>query len=312
MQMLRLTDAMCELACVEEPQGRVMIAEVLGEQLDRPITLRGLRLREDVVALVRAALDAPGGERILVGLVQVFEGNAAARELEPLIAPFSTSDPPRSEGGGAGFVRVPVEHVLRLADALAALGCLANTQGRLQFADLLGGQLDRPIELRGVRLREDVIALVRAALNVPGGEHALADVVRILEGGPAADELASLITNGPALLVPSVLSTAEEDAVLAHLRAAAHELSATRLRDTLSDDLNGLELPVGLSPERLFAWVLQRNAQPDGLPPAVLLVERASRLVTSPAHRTALAGWVEAWASHTGLSEALRRRRGAM
>ena len=312
MRMLRLTDAMCELECVEEPPGRVMFAEVLGEQLDRPIALRGLGLREDVIALVRAALDAPGGERVLVAVVQVFEGSVAARELEPLIAPFSAAAPARPEGGEAGLVRAPVEHVLRLADALAELECLADAQGRLQFADLLGGLLDRPIGLRGVKLREDVIALVRVALNVPGGEHALVDVVRILEGGPAADELASLITAGPALLVPSVLSTAEEDAVLAHLRAAAAELSATRLRDALSHDLNGLQLPVGLSPERLFAWVLQRNAQPDGLPPAVLLVERASRLVTSPVHRTALAGWAEAWAANTGLSDALRRRRGAM
>ncbi|CAM5264698.1 SAV_2336 N-terminal domain-related protein [Streptomyces aurantiogriseus] len=308
--LLRLTEALCELACMEDPEGRGFFAVVLGEELSRPVVLRGVRLREDVVTLVRAALSVSGGEHVLVDVVRVFEGAMAAQELVRLLDRLSTFAAPRPEQGGAGQAHARVDHVLRLTDALYPLECLEDAEGRRQFAALLGDLLDRPIDLRGVRLREDVVTLVRAALSVSGGEHNLVDVVRILEGRPPADELASLISAGPVLLVPNVLSAAEEDAALTLLRAAAAELSSARLRDALTHDLNGLELPTGLSPERLFAWVLQRTAQPDGLPPAVLLIERASRLVTSPVHRTALAGWVENWAANAGLSEALRRRRG--
>ncbi|MFE6821853.1 SAV_2336 N-terminal domain-related protein [Streptomyces sp. NPDC057690] len=309
METLRLADALSELACMEQRQGRLLFAELLGEQLYRQIRIRGTRRREDVNALVRAALNAPGGERLLIEVVRICEGHAAAEELEPLIAPFDESAGARSGNTEAGYAHVSVDRVLSLADALDALACLESAPGRLEFAARLGDLIDRPVEIRGVRRREDVITVVRAALNVPGGQQALVEVVRLFEGESVATGMAREITTGPVLLVPSVLSAVQEDEALAALRDAAPELSAARLGEALTRDLNGMELPAGLSPERLFAWVLQWNAQPDGLPPAVLLVERASRLVTSPVHRTALTGWVENWAADAGLSESLRRRR---
>ncbi|MFE2277523.1 hypothetical protein ACFXAE_09670, partial [Streptomyces sp. NPDC059454] len=154
-------------------------------------------------------------------------------------------------------------------------------------------------------------ALVRAALSTAGGEHVLADVVRILEGVPAADEVARRITAAPDPPVPRMLSAPEEDEARTRLRAATAELPSARLRDVLVHDLSGLRLPVGLSPEQLFAYTLELTAQPDGLPPAVLLVERAARLAPSPEHRSALAAWADTWAANAGLSEALRRRRAA-
>ncbi|MFE2277522.1 SAV_2336 N-terminal domain-related protein, partial [Streptomyces sp. NPDC059454] len=79
--------------------------------------------------------------------------------------------------------------LLRLTEALCALTCMEEAPGRASFAHVLAEQLGRPIDLRGARLREDVVTLVRAALSTAGGEHVLADVVRILEGVPAADEV---------------------------------------------------------------------------------------------------------------------------
>ena len=85
--LLRLTDALCELGCMEDTQGRLLFAVVLGEQLHRQVDLRGVRQREDVMALVRVALNATGGEQALVGVVRILEGTAAGDELERLIAP---------------------------------------------------------------------------------------------------------------------------------------------------------------------------------------------------------------------------------
>jgi hypothetical protein len=189
------------------------------------------------------------------------------------------------------------------------LGCLEDAPGRRQFAELVGELLDRAIDLRGVKLREDVVVLLRAAMSVPGWAQVLVDVVRILEGPYAADELAWLNNATPAAAVSGVLPAADEAGARSLLRAAADDLSADALRQALTTELNGLRLPASLPPEQLFAWALNLNAQLDALPPAVLLMDCAARLVRSPAHRSALVAWVDAWAEGTGLTEALERRR---
>ncbi|WP_372350825.1 hypothetical protein [Streptomyces sp. KL116D] len=80
-----------------------------------------------------------------------------------------------------------------MIDALSTLDCLADAPGRLQFAALLGDVLGRPIDLRGVRLREDLVVLSRIALDTDGGEQALLDVVRILEGAVISAEFERLL-----------------------------------------------------------------------------------------------------------------------
>src|SRR5690606_15783422 len=66
-------------------------------------------------------------------------------------------------------------------------------------------------------------------------------------------------------------------------------------------ELNGLYLPPGLTPEQLFGHVLEWNAQPDGLPPAVLLVDAAASLAALPGHRGARPTWVDGWAPRAAL-----------
>lgn len=197
------------------------------------------------------------------------------------------------------------ELLLQLTDALCELYCLQDAQGRVQFASLLGEHLDRQIDVRGVRLREDVMALVRAALNVPGGERLLVFVVRILEGDSAGDELDRLVD--PAAPQAGPLSRHDERTARAVL--VLGELDAIRLRDELVEELNGVDVPVGLTPEQLFSHVLELNAQQDGLPPVLLLLDLAARLAMTHVHRTTLADWVDDWIRRAGLREQLEERR---
>ncbi|MFI8091915.1 hypothetical protein ACIF9R_26935 [Streptomyces sp. NPDC086080] len=208
--------------------------------------------------------------------------------------------------------------LLGLTNALCELGCMEDAQGRLHFAVVLGDLLGGQVDLRGVKLREDVALLVRAALNTAGGESVLVEVVRILEGDLAGDEIDRMLDRllgrsrapaGPGLLAGPVIS--REDELGARAVLTRGELPATRLRDALVEELNGLDLPTGLTPDQLLSHILGWTAQRDGLPPAVLLVDHAARLAATPAHQDALSGWAHDWAQRSGLTEALRERRRA-
>ncbi|MGW2385107.1 VMAP-C domain-containing protein [Streptomyces sp. NPDC001658] len=217
-------------------------------------------------------------------------------------------EPEKEPGQGRG-----PSLLLELTNALCALGCMEDGQGRLRFGLVLGDLLGRQIDLRGVRLREDVSVLVRAALNKAEGERVLADVVRILEGEPAGDELDQLLDRLLAPAPPAALigPLSYDDETSARAVLAKGDLPAATLRDELVEELNGLDLPTGLSAERLFTHLLDRNVQADGLPPAVLLLDRAARLAAVPGHRAALAGWVDDWARRADLAEPLETRRTA-
>ncbi|MFE9771691.1 hypothetical protein ACFYOV_08485 [Streptomyces sp. NPDC005931] len=204
-----------------------------------------------------------------------------------------------------------LELLLRLTAALCELSCMEDAQGRTQFATVLGEQLGRTVDVRGVRLREDVVTMVRAALNVPGGERVLVAVVEVFEGAVPAGELDRLLAPAaPAhTLPPGPLSGHDAGTARALLAEAKGEVPAARLRDGLAEELNGLYLPAGLTPDQLFAHVLEWNAQPDGLPPAVLLVDVAASLAATPGHRGALVKWVDGWAGRAQLTGEVARRR---
>ncbi|MFI9167944.1 VMAP-C domain-containing protein [Streptomyces lincolnensis] len=215
--------------------------------------------------------------------------------------------------GGSGRAHGPLL-LLELTNSLGALGCMEDAQSRLRFGDILGELLGRRIDLRGAKLREDVVVLVRSALNVADGERVLVEVVRILEGESAGDQLELLLASflAPVKSTPlqgGALTADEESGARAVL--ALGELPAPRLRDDLVEELNGLSLPVGLSAERLFTYVLDCTTQADRLPPAVLLLDCAAPLAGTPDHRAALSGWVDDWSRRAGLTEELEGRRRA-
>ncbi|GAA2380461.1 effector-associated domain 2-containing protein [Streptomyces coeruleofuscus] len=209
------------------------------------------------------------------------------------------------ESGGDWGHQPDFELLLQLTEVLCELGCVEDAPSRVQFAGLLGGQLGRQVDIRGVRLREDVASLVTAALSVAGGEHVLVGVVRILEGAPAGDELERLIAPVPALAGP----LSKDDEKSARVALTRGDLPAARLRDGLAEELVGVDLPDGLTPEQLFAHLLEWNAQEDGLPPVVVLLDHAARLARTVEHRLTLSGWVDDWAGREGLTAELARRR---
>ncbi|MER8009673.1 hypothetical protein [Streptomyces sp. NPDC094149] len=200
--------------------------------------------------------------------------------------------------------------LLSLTEALCELTCMEDAPRRVQFADLLGQQLGVPVSVRGVRLREDVVSMVRAALQTPGGESVLVAAVRILEGMPAADGIERLLAPGgrPARPPSGPLTQQDATAARALLDQAADGLAGADVHDTLADEL-GVYLPVGLTPGQLFDHVLEFNTQPDGLPPAVLLMEHAAASARSPGRQRVLSAWAEDWARQAGLLRELERRR---
>ncbi|CAL9615836.1 hypothetical protein SUDANB176_05729 [Streptomyces sp. enrichment culture] len=214
-RMALITEAMCELPCMEDAQGRLRFAMVLGEHLNRRVDVRGVRMREDVAVMVRAALNTAGGLDTLFRLVEVFEGRTAAADVRGWLersdrpaggdrtaaGPARGAGPspgePREDPGGSG--RSGDEdargmHLLvQLVQGMSELPCMEDAQGRVQFATVLGDLLGRPVDLRGVRLREDVLGMVRAALTVPGGDRLLVEVTRIFAGNPEAEEIARVL-----------------------------------------------------------------------------------------------------------------------
>ncbi|SFO06645.1 hypothetical protein SAMN04487980_105313 [Streptomyces sp. cf124] len=196
--------------------------------------------------------------------------------------------------------------LLGLTEALCELTCMEEPQGRLTFADLLGRQLGVPVDVRGVRLREDVVSMVRTALQIPGGESVLVAAVRILEGMPAADGIERLLApaGGSARTPSGPLTRQDVTTARALLDQVTDRLSGPEVHDALADEL-GVPLPAGLTPGQLFEHVLELNTQPDGLPPAVLLVEHAA----ASSRQVALSAWAEDWARRAGLLGELERRR---
>ncbi|MFF4058938.1 hypothetical protein ACFYZ8_23645 [Streptomyces sp. NPDC001668] len=198
-----------------------------------------------------------------------------------------------------------------MTEALCELGCLEDQAGRNLFARMLSDQLRAHVDLRGTKQREDVVALVQAALNVREGEHVLVDVVRVFEGASAASELELLLTSGGETVftkpLRGPLTQGDVNSGLELLDAVEGHLSETRLRDRLATELHN-ELPIGLSLRQLFFFVMELNVQPDGLPPAVLLMDQAAELTRS-GWRDALSSWAYSWAERNGLHSRLAQRR---
>lgn len=200
-----------------------------------------------------------------------------------------------------------------LTDAMCRLGCTEDAQSRLELAQLLGQDLGRPIDLRGSKQRPDVVTLVRAALSVRDGDIVLVDVVHAYEGPEAAAELHRLIAT--AAQQPPAVNLQQGplsgyDIRIAHglLEAAEDVLPADRLRNDLAADVM-CEVPLHRTPTQLLHYLAEFMVEPDGLPPAVLLVDHAAEQAAGTEHAVALAGWADSWAQNAGLTHVLEQRR---
>nr|WP_239081167.1 hypothetical protein [Streptomyces coelicoflavus] len=195
---------------------------------------------------------------------------------------------------------------------MCGLSCLEDQPGRIFFARVLSDHLKLRVELRGTKQREDVIALVRAALSVASGERELVKVVRVFEGESVATGVEHLLmargTPQLATALPGPLGPRDLRSAQALLEVVEEQLPGTVLHDAVSRELR-LDLPLRLAPGDLFSHLVDFNVQPDGLPPAVLLMDLAAELVDTPGWAGALSSWVHGWAEGAGLLTALERRR---
>ncbi|WP_406368275.1 hypothetical protein OG788_46670 [Streptomyces sp. NBC_00647] len=202
-----------------------------------------------------------------------------------------------------------------LTDALCGLSCMRQPRGRQLFAEVLAEQLGVHIASPDTGLRGDALCLVRAALSVAGGEQILASVVGLFEGPAAAEGIEQITAPvaGPYDSAPQLagpLSERDVASARALLSTMTDELPWTALRDGIAAE-TGLSPPLGLPPVGLLLHLLEWNVQPDGLPPAVLLMEHAAAAVRAPNNRGALSAWAEDWASRAGLLTELEHRRAA-
>ncbi|MEV6307419.1 hypothetical protein AB0M10_02310 [Streptomyces sp. NPDC051840] len=163
--------------------------------------------------------------------------------------------------------------------------------------------------------RADMVSVLRDLFRHEHGLSALRYAVEVIAGGECAVELMQVV----AAVNPeekgfgaspefSPQSVREIHRLLADVR----RVDDGRLHALLNHEL-GVEVPYGQTPAQRFDHLCDVNAQADGLPPALVLVE-ITAFLEEPALRESLREWSDGWAREAG-SEAersLRDRRRAI
>ncbi|MDT0321694.1 VMAP-C domain-containing protein [Streptomyces millisiae] len=188
-----------------------------------------------------------------------------------------------------------------LVNELCELDCVRDPALRFEFGQTVGEYLGRHVDLPGRDARNDMVVLVSAVLRErEQGVDAVLFAVGLHSGEEIASEVRARI-DGLAPVLP------DQDAGVARklLREAA--VPGPALHAALTRALH-LETPEHLSAGDLFDHLLDVPDQPDGLPPAVLLLECAAQLAATT-QATRLRDWCEAWAAGAGALDALRERR---
>ncbi|WP_461034632.1 VMAP-C domain-containing protein [Streptomyces mayteni] len=221
-----------------------------------------------------------------------------------------------------GTPRGPHHHAylrlkLVLVDMLCGVDCVLDPMQRFGFGQTVSESLGRRVDLRGRDARSDMVDLVNVALPQRGrGVEAVIYAVE-LHGGR---EDAARIQHSVERLLDAAFPEEDGDQGLApalperDMRVARDLLRAAAVPDqalhsAVTRELNPLELPQDLSSGALFDHVLTIADQPDGLPPAVLLLECAARLAAVSEQAERLRVWCEDWARGVGALDALRERR---
>ncbi|MFH8636072.1 VMAP-C domain-containing protein [Streptomyces goshikiensis] len=216
--------------------------------------------------------------------------------------------------------RLPPKKVhlrLVLVEELSALDCLRDPGQRVLFGHSVGEYLERPVDMPGKDARNDTVALVHAVLReqheVETALDALLYAVGLHEGSDTAGRVRERVLSAWAPEVSPLLplhgAFEDEDAGAARaLLAGQSGIDRGRLLDRLAYELR-LELPRELTPAQLFDHLLDMNAQADGLPPAVVMLESVAALAPRESDRHRLRDWCDAWAASAGARDALARRR---
>lgn len=197
---------------------------------------------------------------------------------------------------------------LRLVDKLCALDCVREPQQRSLFGQSVSDRIGQPVDLLGVSARIDMVQLVKIALNRETGLEDVLYVVELLAGPDMADDVRAHVCLVKADEPRAAFEDSDMDEVRS-LLAAETGIDPRAVRDRLALELRR-ELPYHLSVAGLFDHLLDANAQADGLPPAVVLVEYVAALVPRSGGR--LRTWADRRATEIGGAEALLRRREAL
>ncbi|MYT74431.1 MULTISPECIES: hypothetical protein [unclassified Streptomyces] len=200
-----------------------------------------------------------------------------------------------------------------LTDELCALQCVREAQQRSVYTTLVCDSLGMQWWERGIPVRGEMAAFVRQVLQHRGGQGygALIEAVAVLEGRETADALDRLVRrevygveSRAAVDLPGVF---DGDTQRRAWDLLAHgSVPRPVLHSVLSRELR-IALPDGEGALGLFVHLVEQNAQPDGLPPALVLVEVVAALGSPQA--AALRAWSDEWAASAGLTDALRERR---
>src|SRR5690606_534128 len=102
----------------------------------------------------------------------------------------------------AGAARVPapalpLDRLAPLADVMGTWPGMQDAPGRTHFASVLEHQLGRRIDLRGGRLREDAVTLLRAAAGAPDALREVVPRAALFERAEKATEFEQLIDDLP-------------------------------------------------------------------------------------------------------------------
>ncbi|MGP4114233.1 VMAP-C domain-containing protein [Streptomyces sp. 4N509B] len=204
-----------------------------------------------------------------------------------------------------------------LVEELCGLDCVRDPGQRVLFGQSVGEFLKKPVDLQGRDARSDTVAIVQAVLreqqDPEPGVTALLYAVSLHEGSDVAGTVRERIlgawrSESSRRLLPFE-AFEDNDVKAARALLAGHAgTDEGRLCDLLSDEL-GLDLPRHLTTTELFEHLLDTNAQADGLPPAVILLELTAVLTPHESTRRRLREWCDSWSASAGAQAALLRRR---
>ncbi|QES47516.1 hypothetical protein DEJ50_06425 [Streptomyces venezuelae] len=213
---------------------------------------------------------------------------------------------------------------LVLVEQLCELDCVRDPGQRVMFGQSVGDYLGSPVDLPGRDARSDTVALVQTVLRrqdvtagletgVDTGLEAVLYAVGLHEGSDIAGRMRQRLLSvwppepGPALRLFGAFEDKDVNAARA-LLAGHPGLDRNRLHDRLAHELRQ-DLPRHLTPVDLFEHLVESNAQADGLPPAVIMLEFTALLTPRESDRRRLREWCDTWSAGAGAREALLERR---
>ncbi|MFG2560344.1 hypothetical protein [Streptomyces sp. NPDC048496] len=202
-----------------------------------------------------------------------------------------------------------------LVDELCALDCVRDPDQCIHFVALVAMQLRMEINYLRKNPRVDMLSLVMDVLLREGGLDALVFGVSVASGPEDSARLARLAeTAWPDETVAELPLVFADTAVqeIEGLLAEVRDFDDGRVHAILGHEL-GVDIPYGLSPLRRFDYLRDVNAQADGLPPAVVLVEVIA-IDQGAILGERLRDWSDRWAAEAGADAvgALQERRRAI